>query len=292
MPIKTGNSPIPTKRVFSLAGSTFSLALGLGLGMGAVIPAANAEPARHETVFDVKFGGVTVGNMTFGLSVDGKDYQFTGKGRTKGLAEWFASGKADMKSDGQLKGDQLVASSHYLSVTEKKKVAVLKMAFANGEVQSVSLNPDKRKVKTEPKYAVTTPDQLKNVVDPASTLIVPVDIAEAKNPNAVCGRTYHVYDGDTRFDMALSYKRNEKLSTGGYDGNVYVCKLKYIPVSGHKRNHKNTKRMAENNEMEIWLAPVSGGTDTQSIFTAIRIVVPTWLGTFSAEPTYFGPAKS
>ncbi|MGB7286446.1 MAG: DUF3108 domain-containing protein [Salaquimonas sp.] len=251
-----------------------------------------ADTKGHQTVFNVKFGGISVGKMTFGLSVDGKDYKFIGNGKTEGLADWFASGKANIQSTGKLDGDQLIAGNHYLSVTEKKKVAVLKMAFKNGEVESVFLKPDKRKVKTEPKYAVITPDQLKNVVDPASTLIVPVDIAKAKDPNSVCGRTFKVYDGDTRFDMAMSYKRNAKISTKGYDGFTYVCKLKYVPVAGHKRNHKNTKRMAENNDMEIWLAPVDGGNETQSIFTAIRIVVPTWLGTFSAEPIYFGPAKS
>ncbi len=92
--------------------------------------------------------------------------------------------------------------------------------------------------------------------------------------------------------MKLSYKNNQKVKTEGYDGFAYVCKLQYIPVAGHKRDHENTKRMAANNDMEIWLAPISAGDDSQSLFTAIRIVVPTWLGTFSAEPVYFGPAKS
>lgn len=254
--------------------------------------AAIAATKVHNTVFNVKFGGVSVGNLTFGVSVDGKDYELTGNGRTKGLAEWFASGKADMKSDGILDGDHLIASKHHLTVTENKKKSTLNMSFANGTVQNVSLVPDKRKPKKPKKYVPITPEDLVDVVDPASTLVVPVELAKATDPNAVCGRTYRVYDGDTRYDMKLSYKNNQKVTTKGYDGFAYVCKLQYIPVSGHKRKHKNTKRMAENNNMEIWLAPISAGTQTQSIFTAIRIVVPTWLGTFSAEPEYFGPAKS
>ncbi len=254
---------------------------------------ALAAPQDHQTVFKVKFGGLTVGNVTFGVSVNGTDYKFTGNGKTQGLADWFAPGKAIIQSDGQLDGENLIAKKHYLSVTEDKKKAVLNMAFENGRVEKVSLVPDKRKKRQNPKkYEVIKPHHLNQVVDPASTLIVPVNLEDARDPNAVCGRTLKVYDGETRFDMKLSYKRNQKISTKGYNGYAYVCKLKYVPVAGHKYKHENTKRMAANNDMEIWLAPISAGNETQSVFTAIKINIPTWLGTFTAEPDYFGPAKS
>lgn len=276
--------------------SKFKSATGaLVLSTALFIPFADAATAAstvHETRFNVKFGTINVGKMTFGVSVDGQHYKLTGNGKTEGLAEWFAPGKATIQSDGTLKGATLTAQKHYLAVVEDKKKAVLNMAFNHGAVQSVSLVPDKRKKRSNPKkYAVIQPEHLKNVVDPASTLIVPVDLKDASNPQAVCGRTFNVYDGETRFDIKLSYKRNQKVSTKGYDGYAYVCKMKYIPVAGHKYTHKNTKRMARNNDMEIWLAPISAGNEDQSVFTAIRISVPTWLGTFSAEPVYFGPAK-
>lgn len=265
-------------------------------GLLTVMPSGETALAAgkgHETGFNVKFAGASVGNLTFGVSVDGKDYTLTGKGKTKGLAEWFASGKADIKSDGQLDGDHLIAANHFLSVIEGEKKAVLNMSFANGTIQNVSLVPDKRKKnKKAKKYVLIQPDDLKDVVDPASTLVVPVALENARDPAKVCGRTYRVYDGENRYDMKLSYKNNQKVKTEGYDGFAYVCKLQYIPVAGHKRDHENTKRMAANNDMEIWLAPISAGDDSQSLFTAIRIVVPTWLGTFSAEPVYFGPARS
>jgi len=255
--------------------------------------AVHAADQRHETKFKVKFGGVTVGKVTFGVSMKGDDYTFTGEGRTQGLADWFAPGKATIKSEGALRGQVLKASTHFLSVTDNKKTAVLKMSFADGGVENVYLNPDKRKKKKKAKkWVLITPEDLKNVVDPASTMVVPVPLAMAKDPASVCGRTLRVYDGDTRFDMKLSYKANQPISTDGYEGNAYVCKLKYIPVAGHKRKQKSVERMASNNDMEIWLAPIDGGTADQSIFTAIRIVVPTWIGTFSAEPDYFGPARS
>lgn len=257
-----------------------------------VVKTSLSQDQRHETKFRVKFGSVTVGKVTFGVAMNGDNYTFTGNGRTQGLADWFAPGKAVIKSEGKVAGDRHNAASHYLSVTENKKTAVLKMAFTGGKVSDVYLKPDKRKKKKAPKYILIKPDDLVNVIDPASTMVVPVPFEKAKDPKAVCNHRFRVYDGDTRFDIKLSYKRNKAIKTKGYDGHAYVCKLKYIPVAGHKKKHKSTRRMAKNNDMEIWLAPISGGTDKQSIFTPIRILVPTWIGTFSAEPDYFGPARS
>lgn len=266
--------------------------MGVAMPGQAVMADNHSHSPGHETRFAVKFGAVTVGKVTFGVTLDGNDYTFTGNGRTQGLADWFAPGKAVIRSEGALAGNQLNAASHYLSVTENRKTAVLEMAFADGAVRNVSLKPDKRKKKKASKYVLIEPEHLRSVVDPASTMIVPVPLEKANDPKAVCGHTFRVYDGDTRFDMKLSYKTNKPVRTAGYEGNAYVCKLKYIPVSGHKRKHKSVERMAENNDMEIWLAPINGGTKDQSVFTAIRILVPTWIGTFSAEPEYFGPAKS
>ncbi len=213
--------------------------------------------------------------------------------RPRDLQSGLHPANAVIKSDGAVDGQALRASSHYLSVTEDKKTAVLNMSFAGGAVQNVSMKPDKRKKrKNKKKYVVITPDDLKNVVDPASTMVIPVPLEKANDPSAVCNRTFRVYDGETRFDMKLSYKANKPVKTKGYDGNAYVCRFKYVPVAGHKHDEKNVERMATNNDMEIWLAPIDGGTKDQSIFTAIRITVPSWVGTFTAEPEYFGPAGS
>ena len=279
----------------ALLGAVLVAPAPAGIARAGEIPVVKASlPAgeRHETDFRVTFGSVTVGKVTFGVAMSGDSYTFTGDGRTKGLADWFAPGKAVIRSEGEVSGSHHKAASHYLSVTENKETAVLKMAFTGGKVADVYLKPDKRKKKKASKYILIQPEDLVDVIDPASTMVVPVPYEKAKDPAAVCDHRFRVYDGDTRFDIKLSYKRNKAIKTKGYDGYAYVCKLKYIPVAGHKKKHKSTEEMARNNDMEIWLAPISGGTDKQSIFTPIRILVPTWIGTFSAEPDYFGPARS
>jgi hypothetical protein len=100
----------------------------------------------------------------------------------------------------------------------------------------------------------------------------------------VCNRTFNLYDGDARYDVALKYKSTRQIETEGYKGTAFVCQLRYIPISGHRRNEKNVEYMADNKDMEVWLAPVSG----TPLFTPIRFDVPTWVGTVVAYPTYFG----
>jgi hypothetical protein len=132
-----------------------------------------------------------------------------------------------------------------------------------------------------------TPEHLKSVLDPASSIVIPVDPARAGDPRAVCDRTLPIYDGDTRFDIALAYKATKTVTTEGYKGYAYVCGLRYVPIAGHKRNQKNIEYMRKNDGMEIWLAPM----EKTNLYTPIRVEVPTWVGRVVAVPTYFGPAS-
>ena len=35
-----------------------------------------------------------------------------------------------------------------------------------------------------------------------------------------------------------------------------ICSARYIPIAGHKPTTKATQFMAQNKDMEVWLAPV------------------------------------
>jgi len=243
---------------------------------------------NHQTTFDVRFGGLSVGVMSFKIASDQKTYTLTGGGRTKGLAAWFSSGKASLKSAGTLEPTFANAQNYSISISDQKKTATLKMALNNGSLKNIAMKPDKTKKHLGANYVTIKDSDLFGIIDPASTLVIPVPYEKASDPKHVCNQLHRVYDGETRYDMKLSYKKNAPIKTNGYSGHAYVCRLKYIPVSGHKTTNKNAKRMAANNDMEIWLAPMQAS----NIFTPIRIRVPTWIGNFYADPTYFGPAKS
>ena len=264
----------------------------LAAAVAFALPAVSHAGERHLTKFDVRLGSLSLGQMDFNVDLDGDQYVLSGNGKTKGLAEWFAAGKADMKSNGLVKGDVVQADQHFISITEGKKTETLDMGFTSGDVTKIALKPEKKPKTNAKKYVLIEPQHLKGDIDPASALVVPVGPDKANDPNAVCNRRLKIFDGVARYDMALSYKTNSKVETKGYKGWAYVCRLKYVPVAGYKRNNENTQRMADNDGMEIWLAPIpQEGDVTAAVFTPIKIVVPTWLGTFTAEPEYFGPSK-
>ena len=65
-----------------------------------------------------------------------------------------------------------------------------------------------------------------------------------------------VFDGYTRFDVDLSYVGQRNVKARGYAGPVAICSVRYNPIAGHRRDRPATKFMAENRDMEVWLAPV------------------------------------
>lgn len=258
--------------------------------VSAITPAAIAADVKHETQFSVRFGGIEIGKATFDIQFDDKSYALNGSGRTTGLVEWVAPSTGKFSSSGKLFTDQISPVTHSVSVKEaKKKEESVKLAFANERVSDIQIKSNKKKkARVAPKYVPVQAQHLAAVMDPVSTLIVPTNGVDAKSGSKVCNQRFPVFDGETRYDIQLKFKSTRSIKTEGYNGNAYVCQMRYIPVAGHKKNHRQVKEMAANKNMEIWLAPMAG----VSIFTPIQIRIGTKYGRFVAVPKYFGPATN
>lgn len=247
-----------------------------------------AEPKNHETRFSVKFGGVEVGIAKFNIKFDDTSYSLKGSGKTTGLVEWLAPSTGKFKSAGSMVNDQLRPKVHQASVKErKKKEESVTLSFANNRVSDIKIKANKKKKRVAPRYVPVEASHMASVIDPVSTLVIPMSGQAAKDGKQVCNQRFPVFDGETRYDIKLSYKSTKKISTQGYNGHSYVCRMRYIPVAGHKKDHRNVKEMAKNKNMEIWLAPMEG----VSVFTPIKIVIGTKYGRFTANPQYFGTAS-
>lgn len=248
---------------------------------------AFAEPKNHETRFSVKFRGVEVGVAKFNIKFDDKSYSLDGTGHTTGLIEWLAPTTGKFKSAGMMMNDQLAPITHTASVKERKKAEEsVQLSFANDRVSDIKIKANKKKNRVAPKYIPIEAKHMASVMDPVSTLVIPMSGAAAKDGRQVCNQVFPVFDGETRYDIKLRYKSTKKVSTQGYNGNAYVCQMRYTPIAGHRKEHRNTTEMAKNKNMEIWLAPMEG----VSVFTPIKIVIGTKYGRFTANPQYFGTA--
>ncbi|MEZ5871166.1 MAG: DUF3108 domain-containing protein [Nitratireductor sp.] len=263
-------------------GLRFTCLLALLASLGPT-NSSRAEQIQQNTVLSVRFSGIPVGTANFNIQLNGQHYEVNANGKTAGIVDMFAPGSGEAKSEGAVKPDTILTSTNQVVFSGKDEKATLDMTFVDGAVEKVALKTNKPKDKSGPKWVPVKPEDLKAVIDPASTLVIPVPIGEANDGRKVCNRTLNIYDGDARYNMALTYKRTQPVKTDGYRGYAYVCKLKYIPIAGHKTGQKNIKYMAANEGMELWLAPIA----KRPVFTVIRVEVPTWLGQVTALPVKF-----
>ena len=100
---------------------------------------------------------------------------------------------------------------------------------------------------------------------------------------AACDRKVPIFDGYTRFDIDLTYIGERRVATKGYEGPVVVCAARYVPIAGHRRDRPATKFMADNKDLEVWLAPI----ERDHVLISFRVSVRTMIGTTVVEATEF-----
>ena len=114
---------------------------------------------------------------------------------------------------------------------------------------------------------------LRGVADPLTAMLMPAgDDAMAR---ANCGRVMSIFDGRRRYDLALSFKRIDRIAIArGYSGAVLVCGVVLQPIAGYRADSMLVKYVAGRRDMELWLAPVAG----TSVVAPIRVLMPTLIG--------------
>jgi hypothetical protein len=151
------------------------------------------------------------------------------------------------------------------------KTGSIKMNFAGDHVANVSHAPPL------PPQTDTVPVRdahLKGVLDPLSAVMA---LARTANSGAdPCKRKLSIFDGRQRFDLVLSFVREERIveaKPSGQPDMALVCRVQYFPVAGHKVNDE-TQHMATTNGIEIALRPVP----SVNLFVPHQITVPTIAG--------------
>ena len=65
-----------------------------------------------------------------------------------------------------------------------------------------------------------------------------------------------------------------------------ICAVRYVPIAGHRRDRPATKFMADNKELEVWLAPVASA----HVLVPFRISALTMMGVTVIEADEFSLA--
>jgi hypothetical protein len=228
--------------------------------------AADGWPASVQASYDVNFNGINVGSYQFQSSQEGQSYKLASNAKLSlllGALSWTGVTHAS----GKIAGETAKPQAFGFEYQAQSKTGSTQMAFTDDTVTQVLHTPPP---KSKEGVVPVQTQHLKGVLDPLSAVLA-ISRGAVGNP---CGRRVPIYDGHQRFDLVLSAKGQVQINDrGGASGVGYVCRVRYVPIAGHKADD-STKYMSQSNDIEIILRPMAG----TNIFIPHQVTIPTMAG--------------
>jgi hypothetical protein len=225
-------------------------------------------PSRVSATYQLSFGGFDVGVYHFDADFTGKSYAAVGKTEVSALFGAF-KWAGTFTAKGTLEPSGLQPGVFEMRYKSKKKVTSVKIGFTGTGVSSVALVPNKP---PSPEAIKLKPENLKNVFDPLAAMIA---VSDAR-PADACNRTIPVFDGKQRYDLRLSFKGREPITEShpsGQPRELIVCRVKYVPIAGHKPKDF-VDPWIDYNKIEIALRAVPKA----GIYVPYRVTIPSTIG--------------
>ena len=242
------------------------------------IPAANADVLH--AVYGVSLIGLPIGVAKVTANVTPTSYSVDATAKISGLATIISNSRGASTGKGAIVAGRVVPASFATIATNANMTRTVRMALAGNAVSGVDIEPP---FEDKPDRVPLSEKDKQGVLDPVGAFIIPAPADGPPTSPGACNRTIPVFDGYTRFDVALTYVGQRRVSAKGYSGPVAICAVRYVPIAGHRRDRPATKFMAENKDIEIWLAPVGAA----KVLMPFRISLRTMMGTAVAEALEF-----
>ena len=266
------------RAIAGILASLSAIALSFMPCVGLAAQAEIVPPGRVHATYNISWNGLHLGEFTWESNAKGGKYKLSTSASLSALFGAY-SWQGVTRATGTYSGSSSLPAAYAFKYKGSDKSGQIDMRFKRGSVTAIeSLPVDKGSLGRIP----ILPEHKKGVLDPLSAVMAlsaPIKgRVDAADP---CKRTLAIFDGKQRFDLILSYARRERFD-GGLVGSksVFVCRVKYRPIAGHKMNTE-TRYMIENDGIEIWLAPVPAA----NVYVPYNIVIPTWAGSAQITTT-------
>ena len=230
--------------------------------------AAEAWPANVRALYEINFNGFNVGSFEFQSQAESLSYVLTGNAQLSVLLGAF-TWSAATRSFGTIVNQAPRPASFTFDFRSNLRAGSTKLGFSDGSVTNIANVPPM--VSSAPTVPLRE-QHLKGVVDPLSAIMMLTRGAGA-DP---CDRRIAVFDGRERFDLVFSRKGDMRVTEqapSGQPGIAHVCRVRYLPIAGHKIDSE-TKFMAANDGIEVALRPVPSA----HVFVPYLISIPTMAG--------------
>jgi hypothetical protein len=259
----------------------FGTVLLAGLAGADKASAAETKNAKVTAVYSINFNGMGVGEFTMNASIAGERYTLNADARISVLAGLIYDWHGITSSNGRVINRGPLPATYSFGYETSDKGERINIKFSDNVVREVAINPPQRP--SGARIPVTR-QHLQNVVDPLTAVLILANAGGDKTGADVCDRRLPVFDGKSRYDIQLSYKRTKQVKSGeGYKGPAYVCKVKYFPIAGHKANDDENGYAAKNDSIEVWMIPIS----QSGLYVPYYIYIPTPVGVATLSSTRF-----
>lgn len=243
-------------------------------------PALSAGADVLHATYHVSLVGLPIGAASLNAQLTPTSYSIVADGKLTGLARLFANARGASAGHGAIVQGHVSPATFATIAASSKMTRTIRMAIAGNAVTGVDIEPP---FQDKPDRVPLGPHDEQNIVDPIGAVIFPAPASGALVSPAACNRKIPIFDGYTRFDIDLTYVGERSVRAKGYSGPVAVCAIRYVPISGHQRNRPATKFMAENKDLEVWLAPV----ESDHLLIPFRVSARTMIGTTVIEASEF-----
>jgi len=254
-----------------------------GLALGAVLWTSGFVGARADTlhaIYNVSLIGLPIGVANLNANLTPSSYSIDAHAKITGVASVFSRARGASTGAGSIVGERVVPATFATIASNASMTRTIRMSLAANSVTGVDISPP---FDDKPDRVPLTAADKRGVVDPVGAVVIPAPSNGPLIGPASCDRKIPVFDGWTRFDVTLSYVGEREVSTKGYSGPVAVCAVRYVPIAGHRRDRPGTKFMAENKDLEVWLAPVASAR----VLLPFRVSARTMIGTTVIEASEF-----
>ena len=230
--------------------------------------------------YNISFDGMQIGSFIMHASVNNSQYSINATANISLLAGIIFEWKGITSSSGRVVNKGPAPSSYSFGYRTSEKSEKVDVKFADNSVREIAVNPPQRP--SSGRVPVTR-QHMQNVVDPLSALLLFSNFGHNQSGEEVCNHTLPIFDGKQRYDLQLSYKRTKSVTANGddeeaggrgYRGPAYVCKIKFVPISGHKAGDEENNYAAQSEGMEVWMIPVA----RSGLYVPYYIRIPTPVG--------------
>ncbi len=247
--------------------------------------AAAEGPVNLRAHYDIYMTRIRIGEITWAMYFADQTYQTSANGKASGVFSVLLDGEGSVTTHGAMANGKLQPAKVTTVVIDDEGRAEVRMIFDNGTLKTI----DDRGPPPKPGRIKVTPGLLRDVADPLSAMLVPINGDAFAHAN--CDRTLRIFDGRRRYNLALSYKRVDKMdAVPSNGGKVLVCNVVLRPIAGYDPDSMIVRYLAGKTDLELWFAPVAG----VSLMAPVRALMPTLVGTLELRATELAPkaAKS